>query len=603
MNSTFSPTQSDLFALLKNVFGYHQFREGQLEIIQAVLAGQDALVLMPTGGGKSLCYQLSALSLPGLTVVVSPLISLMKDQVDSLHAMGVAAAYVSANQTPEEQRAIFMQLQAEQIKLLYVSPERLLKLDFIERLQTLHISLFAVDEAHCVSQWGHDFRPEYCQLGQVKHLFPNVPVMGLTATADMTTRKDIQQQLVLTNPHIYQGSFDRPNIRYNQLTKYKPLQQVLSILDRKEGAGIIYCRSRKKVDELTASLKQRGYRCDSYHAGLDHHSRDATQTAFLKEEIDIVVATVAFGMGINKSNVRYVIHYDLPRSIESYYQEIGRAGRDGLPSEAILLFEEKEVARIQEWIGLTENPQQKAVELEKFKAMHGFAEAQTCRRLVLLNYFSEFQHQSCGNCDICLDPPKQFDGTTDAQKILSCILRLGQSAPTQHVIDVLRGKQLKSIFEKQHELLPTYGIGKEKSDAYWHNLINQLIHLGQIRIEILQNSALKLTEAARATLKGEVPLMLAVPRLNLTEVIKQKPSDAFNYDKALFTKLKHLRKTIAQETEVPPYVVFSDLTLADMATQIPETETDMLHITGVGQTKLARYGEQFLAVIHKHLQH
>jgi ATP-dependent DNA helicase RecQ len=377
---------------------------------------------------------------------------------------------------------------------------------------------------------------------------------------------------------------------------------VLSIIDKQEGSGIIYCRSRKKVDELTASLQQRGISCAGYHAGLSYEARDATQVGFLKDEIDIVVATVAFGMGINKSNVRFVIHHDLPRSIESYYQEIGRAGRDGLPSEAILLFEEKEVARITEWIGLTENPHQKVVELEKFKAMHGFAEAQTCRRLVLLNYFSEYQQEKCGNCDICLDPPKQFDGTQDGQKILSCILRLQQSASMHYVIDVLRGKQIKAVFERQHEQLPTYGIGKQQSDAYWHNLINQLIHYGLIRIDILQNSALKLTEAARPILKAETSLMLAVPRLNISEVTKPKSASEFNYDKALFAKLKHLRKRIAEQTEVPPYVVFSDLTLADMATQVPQSDSEMLQITGVGQTKLQRYGEDFLQAIRNHLE-
>lgn len=594
------PLMQQATALLNNIFGYPEFRPGQAEVIEQVLAQRDTLVLMPTGGGKSLCYQIPALVLPGLSIVVSPLISLMKDQVDALNAYGVEAAYINSNLSSEQLIQVFRAMQEGRLKLVYVAPERLMKLDFIERLHHLDISLIAVDEAHCVSHWGHDFRKDYRLLGQLKNQFPHVPMLGLTATADLATRADIVQQLNLNQPFVFKGSFDRPNIRYNQVTKYKATEQVIQFVKQQEGSGIIYCNSRKKVDELTLALARQGVNCAGYHAGLEGGVRDIIQRDFIQDKIDIIVATVAFGMGIDKSNVRFVVHFDLPRSIESYYQEIGRAGRDGMPAEALLLYDEKDAARIRQWIASGENEERNEVELQKFAAMEAFGEAQTCRRQILLNYFAEYSAGQCQNCDICLDPPKAFDGTIVALKVLSCVLRLEQQVASQYLIDVLRGKQLKRIIELQHDKLSTYGIGKEQSDAYWHNIINQLIHRGLLRVDITQHSVLKLTEAARPILRQTQDIELAVPRLTI-DLSKKKQVVEQAYDRALFAKLKHLRKSIAEQDDVPPFVVFSDASLADMAAKCPQSSRDFLAVSGVGQTKLERYGPRFIEAISRHL--
>jgi len=596
-----SPAITQAQQILKHTFGYDHFRDGQAQVITQVLQQKDVLVLMPTGGGKSLCYQIPAMLLPGLTIVVSPLISLMKDQVDALLTYGVNAAYINSILSPQDMSSVYKGMQDEKYKLIYVAPERLMQLEFIQRLQGLRVSLIAVDEAHCVSHWGHDFRKDYRLLGQLKATFPHIPIMGLTATADLATRADITQQLHLQQPFIFKGSFDRPNIRYNQVTKYKATDQAIAFVKQQDGSGIIYCNSRKKVDDLSIALGKHGVNCAGYHAGLEGEIRDKIQRDFIQDKIDIIVATVAFGMGIDKSNVRFVVHFDLPRSIESYYQEIGRAGRDGMPSEALLLFDEKDAARIRQWISTGKNPQRNNVELQKFAAMEAFGEAQTCRRQILLNYFAEYSAGHCGNCDICLDPPKAFDGTVEAQKVLSCVFRLKQSVASQYLIDVLRGKQLKRILEHSHDKLSTYAIGKDKSDAYWHNIINQLIHRGFLRVDITQNAVLKLTEEARPLLQQAQKLQLAVPRLSL-DLGKKSQLITPDYDRALFAKLKHLRKVIAQQDDVPPFVVFSDATLADMADRFPESEFDFLDIHGVGQTKLERYGERFIATISKHLR-
>lgn len=583
-------------SVLKDVFGYGEFRDGQGEIIHHVCQGGDALVLLPTGGGKSLCYQIPALVREGTAIVVSPLISLMQDQVEQLKALGVKADYLNSTLDAEAQANINDSLITGKLDLLYVSPERLMQYTFQQLLGRASIALFAIDEAHCVSHWGHDFRQDYRALGKIKSRFSHIPVIGLTATADTATQSDILTQLNLDAPLVYKGSFDRPNIRYRVMSKYKAFDQVVSYVKQQEGSGIIYCNSRAKVDDLYDKLFRLGFRCAAYHAGMDSDERELVQRQFLNDKIDIVVATVAFGMGINKSNVRYVVHHDVPRSVESYYQETGRAGRDGLESEALLLFDEKDAARVKQWIEQGESGDRNHIELQKFAAMEAFSEAQTCRRQVLLNYFSQFSDSACGNCDICLDPPKMIDGLVIAQKVLSCILRLSQQASSQYIIDVLRGKQLRKLQEAGHHKLSTYGIGKDKSDSYWHNILNQLVHKGLIRVDITAYAALRLTEAARPVLKGEVPVQLAAPRLEFKPDKKTKQAPA-NYDRTLFTRLKHLRKVLAEENEVPPYVVFSDATLVDMACKLPVNRTTLLEVSGVGQTKLDRYGDAFIKLI------
>lgn len=588
--------------VLKRVFGYDTFRTGQQQVIEAIVDGQDTLVLLPTGGGKSLCYQIPALVRPGTAIVVSPLISLMQDQVEQVQALGVRAAYLNSSLDPETQQQIQQDLLQGQYDLLYVSPERLLQPYFQNLLSQLTVALFAIDEAHCVSHWGHDFRHDYRALGTIKARYPDIPVVGLTATADAATQSDILLQLRLNEPFVFKGSFDRPNIRYRVMQKYKAFDQVLDYVKKQDGnSGIIYCNSRAKVDDLYAKLHRAGIRSAAYHAGLDADEREHVQRRFLNDQVDIVVATVAFGMGINKSNVRFVVHHDVPRSIESYYQETGRAGRDGLDAEALLLFDEKDAARVRQWIEQGDKPERNQVEVQKFAAMEAFAEAQTCRRQVLLNYFSQFSDEACGNCDICLDPPRLIDGLVISQKILSCILRLEQQAGTQHVIDVLRGKQLRRLMEAGHQHLSVYGIGKDESDSYWHSMINQLIHQGMIRVDLTAGAVLRLTEAARPVLKSEVAVKLAVPRLSFKADKKGKQAPAV-YDKALFKRLKHLRKSLAEEHAVPPYVVFSDATLVDMAARTPTTRNDMLDVSGVGRTKMERYGEAFLQLIKDYLE-
>lgn len=604
MRSSHSNVNQLPFDILKKTFGYQQFRQGQLAIIEAVLAKQDCLAIMATGSGKSLCYQIPALCFSGLTIVISPLISLMKDQVDQLKANGVEAAYLNSSQPMEEQQAVKNQIMNGQLKLLYISPEKVMTQHFFEFIQDITIDFIAIDEAHCISQWGHDFRPEYSLLGGLKKSFPEVPIMALTATADNTTRQDILNLLHLDNPHIYIGSFDRKNIRYTVVEKYKPIEQAYRFIQTQKGkCGIVYCNSRNKTEKLCESLQRRGIRCAPYHAGLSAELRASTQLAFQNDNIQVVIATVAFGMGINKSNVRFVLHYDLPRSIESYYQETGRAGRDDLPAEAVLLYDPADYA----WLNkiLLEKPEseQRRIEQHKLQAIGSFAEAQTCRRLVLLNYFGEYQHQPCDNCDICLNPPKSYDGLQDAQKILSVIYRVGQCFAATYVITVIRGLSHQKIKDNQHDQLSVYGIGKMHSHEYWLNIIHQLIHLGLIEQNILYNSALRLTEAARPILRGEKALKLAIPRndISIANYISKK-TVITHYDKDLLNKLKFLRKQIAEQENIPPYVVFNDASLQEMAQLYPTSNTQFLQINGVGVRKLERFGEQFINLIRNHQQ-
>lgn len=583
--------------VLKQVFGYERFRDGQETVIEAVLQGRDAVALMPTGGGKSLCYQLPAMLLPGVTLVVSPLVSLMDDQVSALQAMGVPAGAIHSGMQSAEVMEVLRSLQDGQIKLLYVAPERILTPAFMERLQTLAVSLIAVDEAHCISQWGHDFRPEYGRLGEVRQLLPNIPVLALTATADHVTRDDILHRLQLNQPTVFQSSFDRPNIRYLVQEKFKPLKQVIDYVKAQKGlSGIIYCGSRKKTEELALKLQIEGVRAAPYHAGLPHDEKRATLHGFLRDDIDVVVATIAFGMGINKPNVRFVLHYDIPRSVEAYYQETGRAGRDGVASEAMMFFEPGDAAWI--WRLFDEQPDSERlrVERQKFQAMTSFAEAQTCRRLVLLNYFGEYRDKPCGNCDLCLNPPKQYDGTVDAQKALSCVYRTGQQFGVNYLVEVLRGAQTQKIKQHGHDQLSTYGIGRDESAEHWVSVIRQLIHRGLLIQDIRRHSALHLAENARPVLRGDVALTLAKPRIQAVQA-SAKVAERGMHDKVLFGRLRKLRKRIAEEAEVPPYVVFGDSTLQDMATLLPTNASEFLLVSGVGQVKLERYGEAFLAEI------
>lgn len=590
--------------ILHSTFGYQSFRRGQEEAIHAVLNGQDALVVMATGNGKSLCYQIPALYFNGLTLVVSPLISLMKDQVDQLRANGIEADFLNSSQTLEQQQQIQNKLLANRLKLLYVSPEKVMTTGFFHLIAPCQVSFIAIDEAHCISQWGHDFRPEYTQLGGLKSTFPRVPIMALTATADDATQRDILLHLNLHHPYQYIGSFDRPNIRYTVEEKFKPMEQLTRfVLAQKGKSGIIYCNSRHKVEKVAEHLKSKSISAAAYHAGMEIARRERVQQAFQRDDIQVVVATIAFGMGINKSNVRFVAHFDLPRSIESYYQETGRAGRDDLPAEAVLFYEPGDYA----WLHkiLLEKPEtpQRQIEQHKLEAIGEFAESQTCRRLVLLNYFGEHRQTPCHNCDICLDPPKKYDGLVDAQKVMSTIYRVGQCFGAQYVIGVLRGMQNQKIIERGHDKLSVYGIGKDKSKEHWQSVIRQLIHLGYVRQVIGEfNATLQLTIEARAILKGERPLQLATPRISAISRMAVTPhkNSLQHYDKDLFARLRFLRKQIADKENIPPYIVFNDATLQEMAQYLPVTQNEMLQINGVGAIKLERFGRPFMNLIQEH---
>ncbi|HHF6431136.1 TPA: DNA helicase RecQ [Haemophilus influenzae] len=591
-------------SVLKSVFGYQSFRKGQEEVINAALNGQDALVVMATGNGKSLCYQIPALCFDGLTLVISPLISLMKDQVDQLQANGIEADFLNSSQTLEQQQQVQNKLISGQLKLLYVSPEKVMTNSFFQLISYSKVCFIAIDEAHCISQWGHDFRPEYTQLGGLKASFPDAPIMALTATADYATQQDILRHLNLKNLHKYIGSFDRPNIRYTLEEKYKPMEQLTRfVLAQKGKSGIIYCNSRNKVERIAESLRNKGVSAAAYHAGMETAIRERVQQDFQRDNVQVVVATIAFGMGINKSNVRFVAHFDLPRSIESYYQETGRAGRDDLPAEAVLFYEPADYAWLQKI--LLEKPEtpQRQIEQHKLEAIGEFAESQTCRRLVLLNYFGEHRQTPCNNCDICLDPPKKYDGLVDAQKVMSTIYRVGQCFGAHYVIAVLRGMRNQKIIERQHDKLSVYGIGKDKSKEHWQSVIRQLIHLGFVQQVISElNPTLQLTESAKVILKGEEPLELAMPRISAISKIAHNPQrqGVANYDKDLFARLRFLRKQIADKENIPPYIVFNDATLQEMAQYMPTSNIEMLQINGVGSIKLERFGQPFMALIQEH---
>ncbi|PLY00006.1 MAG: DNA helicase RecQ [Desulfuromonas sp.] len=605
MSEAVGENERELNALqvLNEVFGYQNFRSHQEQVINEIIAGGDAFVLMPTGGGKSLCYQIPALLRSGTAIVVSPLISLMKDQVDALQANGVQADYYNSSLSGDDARRVLAKLHAGQLDLLYVAPERLLATDFLARLEDLEIALFAIDEAHCVSQWGHDFRPEYVRLGSLREIFPDVPLIALTATAEKQTRQDIINCLHLKKACQVSAGFDRPNIRYTVIDKSKPYQQLSAFLDNHtDEAGIVYCLSRKRVEETAARLIRDGFKAAPYHAGMDGQERKSVQEAFLRDDIRIVVATVAFGMGIDKPNVRFVVHHDLPKNIESYYQETGRAGRDGLPAEALLLFGYGDIALNRGLIEKSNNAEQMRIEVHKLNAMVAFAESGICRRRALLGYFGETLEQDCGNCDICLDPPQRYDATEDARKALSCVYRVGQRFGIGHVIDVLRGADNQRVRDLGHQKLSTYGIGRDGSQDHWHHLLRQLIHYGYLEQDIGNYSVLKLTEGARPLLRGERELQITAPRVKPQRVKKTAPKIAgLDYDTELFNRLRSLRKQIADRDGVPPYVVFGDASLAEMAAMVPTSEEELLQINGVGRTKLKRYGREFISEIIGHM--
>lgn len=591
-------------AILRNVFGYEQFRGQQAEIIDVVLAGNHALVLMPTSGGKSLCYQIPAILRPGTGIIISPLIALMQDQVSALLQLGIRAAFLNSTLSLTESRHIISKLYQGQLDLLYVAPEKLLQPSFLEILTNLPIALFAIDEAHCVSQWGHDFRPEYIQLSVLAEKFPQVPRIALTATADEPTQQDIIQHLGLQNANIFIAGFDRPNICYRVVRKIQPQQQLLDFLQREhqKEAGIVYCLSRKKVEGTALWLAGQGWNALPYHAGLDKSTREKHQNIFLREEGVIIVATIAFGMGIDKSNVRFVAHLDLPKSLEAYYQEIGRAGRDGLPANAWLAYGLQDVVLLKQFIANSQAAEKyKELEEHKIEAMLGYCETTGCRRQALLHYFGDQLDKPCGNCDNCLQPPPTWDGTEVAQKALSCVYRTGQQFGVNYLIDVLLGKSKSRIITNHHDQVSTYGIGKELNFDQWKSVFRQLIVAGFVTVDPQQHGGLLLTERARPLLRGEQKIRFQrESRQAKVERPTNRRSQFEGKDEILWQALRDKRLELAKAQNVPPYVILHDSTLQQMVYHRPETLKALGQLSGMGKMKLSRYGQQFLNVIENH---
>lgn len=599
------PTPAEI--VLKKHFGYDSFRPKQAEIITHILSNKDALVLMPTGGGKSVCYQIPALLLDGVCLVVSPLISLMKDQVDSLKSNGIEAAYLNSTQTFAEQEAILEACQQNKIKLLYVSPEKLLS-DIEVIAQRVKLSFFAVDEAHCVSSWGHDFRPEYTQIGILRERFSHIPFVALTATADKVTRRDIGKQLNLRDPELFISSFNRKNLSLDVRIGTKPKQKIQEIIafidERPSQSGIIYCLSRAKCEEVAAKLQEAGIHAGYYHAGMAADERARVQERFINDELPIVCATIAFGMGIDKSNVRWVIHYNMPKNMEGYYQEIGRAGRDGLPSETIFYYSYVDMVMLNKFAS---ESGQAEINLEKLKRIQQYAEADSCRRKILLNYFSETLEANCGNCDVCKNPRQHFDGTTLIQKALSAIVRMGEKEGAQMVIDVLRGSRRIEIVQAGYDKLKTHGVGSDIGPIDWQRYLMQMLNIGVLEIAYDENFALKITQLGNDILFGRKTVELTVLQ-TITPKGKQakEPKNTKEVKKAiktgyaeedLFDILRLVRRDFSTNEKVPAYIIFSDATLQEMVLYKPKTRDEMLQITGVGEHKLDRYGEAFLKAI------
>ncbi len=593
-----------LHALLKDIFGYTSFRFDQLKIINSILDGQDTLAIMPTGGGKSVCYQIPALYLEGVTLVISPLISLMQDQVSNLKETGVNAVFLNSSLTYRESQKAKEEILKGKVKLVYVSPEGILSPHLMEFFKDLNISLIAIDEAHCVSQWGHEFRKDYMRLGELKDSFPGVPFIALTATADEKTRSDICLQLMMKDTKVFVSSFDRPNIKYNILDRFDEMKQLSDFIKthHPDDTGIVYCLSRDKVEKTATALKKLGFPAIPYHAGLTQEVRTRNLSRFNTEERVIVVATIAFGMGIDRPDVRFVAHLDLPKSIESYYQETGRAGRDGKPSTAWMIYGLQDVVKLSQMIETTDAEESyKKIARHKLDSMLALCEASACRRKFLLQYFGEQGNETCGYCDTCISPPVLMDATVDAQKIMSTIYRTKQTYGAGHIIDVIRGSKSARITEKEHDQLSVFGIGKDKPKEYWNTLLRQLLNLNFVAIKSWEYRSLGLTADSLKILTGGDKLWLRKQEFTLTK--KSRPEKERKGDhprEDLFNALKALRNKIAREKNLPSYIVFNDKSLHDMCTLMPRNDDEFLLVHGVGHSKLEHYGAAFLEVIRQY---
>ena len=599
---------TDLLKTLKNTFGYSEFRPLQREIIQASLDGRDVFALLPTGGGKSLCFQLPALLRTGLTVVVSPLIALMKDQVDQLQAAGVAATFLNSTLGASEARARLRRLHGGEFRLLYAAPERLMLDDWKDNLRSWSVAALAIDEAHCISEWGHDFRPEYRQLADLRSLLPNIPAMALTATATARVQTDIVSHLQLSNPAVFVASFDRPNLSYQVVSKDQPLRQILDfIAKRQDDSGIIYCATRSSADRLAASLAARGFAARPYHAGLEASTRAKNQELFLRDETRIICATIAFGMGINKPNVRWVIHHDLPKNIEGYYQETGRAGRDGLPADCLLLFSAGDAAKQTHFIEEISEAQEQQAARAQLRQMIHYAECSSCRRRELLAYFGEkYAASSCAACDNCLEPRATYDGTTLAQKFLSCVYRIRQASGfgtgLNHVVEVLTGAETDKVRRWNHHKLTTYGIGAELTRPEWAPIGRELLRLGYLVQSGGEFPILEISATGLEALRSRRIIMLTKPLAQPKSKRPARRAGEIECDEVLFGRLRDLRKRLADERGVPAYVIFGDATLREMARRYPATKDAMRGVFGVGERKLQEFGAVFAAVVAGHLE-